>query len=243
MNVVPQNYAALTRDDPSRLKRVVHSRRLVDALAMARDLAPRVIVDYGRGDGALCLFAAEIWPRARIICFEPAPQMATEARLLLARTPQAQVVGDETALPGGVVDLVFCTEVFEHLPPTESNRALDEIARILRPGARAIIGVPIEVGPPALAKGVFRALRRPGEFDARPEVVARSLVGRPPRRRPAAEISPGRAYFPHHAGFDHRPLFRAIADRLALERRTGSPFSLLPAWLNSEVYLRARRRG
>jgi len=59
----------------------------------------------------------------------------------------------------------------------------------------------------------------------------------------SAEISPGRAYFPHHAGFDHRPLFRAIADRLALERRTGSPFSLLPAWLNSEVYLRARRRG
>ena len=240
MNAVPPNYAALTRDDPSPLKRVVHSRRLAHALAMARDLTPRVIVDYGSGDGALCQFAAEIWPSARIICFEPAPHLASEARVLLAGTPQAQVVNDETHLPSASVDLVFCTEVLEHLPPAETERALDEIARIMRPGARAVIGVPVEVGPPALAKGLFRALRRPGEFDARPEVVARSLVGLP-QGRPAAEISPGRAYFPHHAGFDHRPLIRAIADRLELERRAGSPLRFLPDWLNSEVYVRARR--
>jgi SAM-dependent methyltransferase len=243
LNAVRPNYAALTRDDPSPLKRVVHSRRLVHALAMARDLAPGVIVDYGSGDGALCQFAAEVWPDARIICFEPAPHLASEARMLLAGTPQAQVVSDEGQLPSASVDLVFCTEVLEHLPPAETERALDEIARILRPGARTVIGVPIEVGPPALAKGVFRAMRRPGEFDSRPEVVAGSLVGRPPRGRPASEISPGRAYFPHHAGFDHRPLFRAVAARLAVERRTGSPLPYLPAWLNSEVYVRARRRA
>ena len=243
MNVVRQNYAAITRDDPSRLKRVVHSRRLADALAMARDLTPRTIVDYGGGDGALCLSAAVIWPRARILCFEPAPHMATEARLLLAGTAQVRVVGDEASLPSGSADLVFCTEVFEHLPPTESARALDEIARILRPEGRAVIGVPIEVGPPALAKGLFRAIKRPGEFDSQPAVVARSLMGHPPWPRPASEISPGRAYFPHHAGFDHRPLFRAISERLEPERRTGSPFPILPAWLNSEVYVRARRRA
>jgi len=243
LNVIGPNYAALTRDDPSPLKRVVHGRRLAHALAMARHLAPRVIVDYGGGDGALCQFAAEYWPRARIICFEPSPHLASEARVLLAGTPQAQVVGDEAALSSGSADLVFCTEVFEHLPPAETSRAIEEIARILRPGARAVIGVPIEVGPPALAKGLFRAWRRPGDFDARPQVVACSLVGQPPRRRPTTEISPGRAYFPHHAGFDHRPLFRAIAARLVLERRTGSPFAVLPDWLNSEVYLRVRRRA
>jgi SAM-dependent methyltransferase len=235
------SYAALTRDDPNPLKRAVQSRRLADALRLARDLQPGLIIDYGAGDGALCRFAAEIWPAAQHICFEPAPQLAAEARALLASTPQATVVTEETALPSGVADLVFCTEVFEHLPAPETICALDEIGRILKPGGRAIIGVPVEIGPPALPKGVFRALRRPGAFDARPAAIARALFGRAPHTRPADEISAGRAYYPHHLGFDHRPFARALAQRFEIEARAGSPFPALPAWLNSEVYLRARR--
>ena len=153
------------------------------------------------------------------------------------------MVEDEGALPASSADLLFCTEVFEHLPAPETARALDEIARILKPGGHAVIGVPVEVGPPALAKGVFRALRRPGEFDARAGVVLQALFGHAPRPRPLAEISAGRAYYPHHAGFDHRPLVHAIASRFELERRAGSPFAGLPIWLNSEVYVRARRRA
>jgi SAM-dependent methyltransferase len=236
------SYAALTREDPNPLKRAVQGRRLVDALRLARDLQPRLIVDYGAGDGALCRSAAEIWPSAQLFCFEPAPQLAAEARALLAGTPQATVVTDETALPSGVADLVFCTEVFEHLPALETVRALDEIGRTLRPGGRAVIGVPVEIGPPALPKGVFRALRRPGDFDAGPAGILQALFGHPPASRPANEISAGRAYFPHHLGFDHRPFARALAQRFEIEARAGSPFSALPAWLNSEVYLRARRR-
>jgi SAM-dependent methyltransferase len=237
------SYAALTREDPNPLKRAIQGRRLADALALARDLAPQLVVDYGGGDGALCRSAAALWPQARILCFEPAPQLAAEARALLADTPTAEVIGDEAALPGAAADLVFCTEVFEHLPPAETARALDEIARVLAPGGRAIIGVPVELGPPALAKGLFRALRRPGEFDARPGVILQALAGRPPRARPLAEISPGRAYYPHHAGFDHRALARAVAGRFAPEARRGSPFAALPAWLNSELYLRVTRVG
>jgi hypothetical protein len=73
-------------------------------------------------------------------------------------------------------------------------------------------------------------------------VILQALSGRAPQPRPLAEISAGRAYYPHHAGFDHRPLVREIAGRFQLERRAGSPFPALPAWLNSEVYVRARRR-
>ncbi|HKR88481.1 MAG TPA: class I SAM-dependent methyltransferase [Phenylobacterium sp.] len=236
------SYAALTREDPNPLKRAVQGRRLADALRLAQDLSPGLVVDYGGGDGALCRSAAELWPQARVICFEPAPQLAAQAQALLAGVVQARVVEDESALPPEGADLVFCTEVFEHLPPAETARALDEIARVLRPGGHALIGVPVEIGPPALAKGIFRALRRPAEFDARPAVVLQALLGAPPRPRPVAEISAGRAYYPHHAGFDHRPLVQAIAARFELERRAGSPFPGLPAWLNSEVYVRARRR-
>ena len=60
--------------------------------------------------------------------------------------------------------------------------------------------------------------------------------------RPADEISPGRAYYPHHLGFDHGPLLREVRRRFALERIAGSPFPALPAWLNSELYVRATAR-
>lgn len=236
------SYAALTRDDPNRLKRAVQNRRLSDALRLARDLAPALIVDYGGGDGALCRSAAEFWPGAQILCFEPAPQLAAQARVLLADTPQAQVVTDEAALPAAAADLLFCTEVLEHLPAVETARALDEIVRILRPGGHAVIGVPVEIGPPALAKGLFRAMRRPGDFDATAGAILQAVAGRPPQPRPLAEISPGRAYFPHHAGFDHRPLVAEITRRFELTGRAASPLPALPSWVNSEVYLRVRRR-
>jgi SAM-dependent methyltransferase len=238
-----KSYAALTREDPNPLKRAVQGRRLADALRLARDLSPGLVVDYGGGDGALCRSAAALWPAAAVVCFEPAPQLAAEARALLADTPAAQVMTDEDALPAGAADLVFCTEVFEHLPPVETARALDEIARILGPGGRAVIGVPVEIGPPALAKGLFRHLRRPQEFDARASVIAMALIGRPPRARPLAEISPGRAYYPHHAGFDHRALARGLAERFQVEALAGSPFRALPAWLNSELYVRVKAPG
>lgn len=237
------SYAALTREDPNPLKRAVQGRRLADALRLARDLAPTLVVDYGGGDGALSRSAARLWPQARVLCFEPAPHLAAEARELLAGVGRVDVLEDEAALPAAAADLVFCTEVFEHLPAAETARALDEIARVLKPGGCAVIGVPVEIGPPALAKGVFRGLRRPGQFDARPKVVLQALSGHAPRPRPLAEISAGRAYYPHHAGFDHRPLIARIAERFELERRAGSPFPALPAWLNSELYVRVRRRA
>jgi len=235
-----QSYAALTRGDPNPLKRFVQRRRLADALRLVDDLSPSLVVDFGGGDGALLAAAGARWPAARLICFEPAPQLAAEARALLAATARAEVVEREAALPSGEASLVFCTEVFEHLPPAETAHALDEIARVLEPGGRLVVGVPVEVGPPALAKGMFRAARRPHDFDGRIAHVLGAAAGRPPAHRPRIEIAPGRAYFPHHAGFDHRPLVAELGRRFEMEALAASPFGGLPAWLNSELYIRAR---
>jgi SAM-dependent methyltransferase len=233
------SYADLTRCDPNPLKRLLQRRRLADALRLTRDLTPEVVVDYGGGDGALLVAAAGWWPRARLICFEPAPQLAAEARDALRGLALAEVVEAEAALPSAAAQLVFCTEVFEHLPPAETACALVEIERILASGGRLVLGVPVELGPPALAKGLFRASRRPGDFDGRLGNVLAAGLGRPPGPRPAAEISPGRAYHPHHAGFDHRPLLEELGRRFRVERLAGSPFPALPPWANSELYLRA----
>jgi SAM-dependent methyltransferase len=237
------SYAALTRADPNPLKRWVQGRRLNDALAgLQGGAAPASILDYGGGDGELLRMAAGVWPAARLTCFEPVPALAAEARANLAGLP-ATVVEAESALQPAAADLVLCTEVFEHLPAAETAAALAAIDRALVPGGRLVIGTPVELWGPALAKGLFRLLRRPADFDGRLSNILAAAGGRPPAPRPVVEISPGRAYFPHHAGFDHRRLLADVAARFKVERVWGSPGGALPLWLNSEVYLLARKEG
>jgi SAM-dependent methyltransferase len=237
------SYAALTRADPNPLKRWVQGRRLNDALAgLQGGPAPTSILDYGGGDGELLRRAAGAWPAARLTCFEPVPALAAEARANLAGLA-ADVVEAEAGLAEGGADLVLCTEVFEHLPAVETDAALAAIDRALAPGGRAVIGTPMELWGPALAKGLFRMLRRPGDFDGRLPNILAAAGGRAPAPRPVVEIAPGRAYFPHHAGFDHRRLLADVAARFEVARVWGSPGGALPLWLNSEVYILARKRG
>ncbi|MEO6338485.1 MAG: class I SAM-dependent methyltransferase [Caulobacteraceae bacterium] len=236
------SYAALTRADPNPLKRWLQRRRLRDALGAIRAPTPAVVVDYGGGDGELLRLAAQIWPDARLICFEPVASLAEEARINLAGLGAAEVVCAEADLPAGVADVVFCTEVFEHLPAPETDAALAEIHRVLTPGGRLVVGVPMELWGPALAKGLFRMARRPGSFDGRVRHILAAAGGQAPAPRPEVEISPGRAYFPHHLGFDHRRLLTAMRGRFDVERVWGSPAAAAPPWLNSEVYVLARKR-
>jgi hypothetical protein len=70
--------------------------------------------------------------------------------------------------------------------------AIAAIHRLLKPAGIAVIGVPHELFLPALFKGLFRASRRYGEFDAIPGNIFKALTGRPPLQRPVAEIHPGR---------------------------------------------------
>ena len=46
----------------------------------------------------------------------------------------------QTRLPDARYDSIFCTQVLQHLP--EPHRAIGEIARLLKPGGRAVISVP-----------------------------------------------------------------------------------------------------
>ena len=227
------DYAGLTRDDPNPLKRWVQRRRLDDALAaLPPALQPRLIIDYGAGDGELACRLAKRFPEARVVAFEPTPQFADAAR-----GRGCIVVEDERDLPTSA-DLIVCTEVFEHLPPAEEAAALDVMAQLLAPGGTLLVGVPVETGPPALIKGAFRRARRQPE--ASWPAVWRAFRARPGARRGEVDLA-GRNYHPSHIGFDQEAFAARLSRHLGPVARRGSPLSLAPSWANAELYLLARK--
>ncbi len=231
------DYAGLTRDDPNPLKRWLQRRRLDDALAMIpAGCSPGVVVDYGAGDGELARRLAARFPAARVVAFEPAAEFAAAARA----GGGVEVVETEAELPDAA-DLVICCEVFEHLPEREEAIALDRIGELVGRHGRLLVGAPVEVGPPALAKGLFRMSRRAGQEDARWTGIWRAAVGRPQPSRAVSEIA-GRAYHPGHLGFDHRALRRRLASRFDILATRASPAALAPAWVNAELYWWARAK-
>ena len=233
------SYAALTRNDPNPFKRWLQARRIDEALRLVPADARRV-VDYGAGDAEVAARLVRLRPEVEAVCFDPTPELLEEARGRTAGLDRVRLVASEAELVTGWADALLCLEVFEHLPEAETAAALESMARVLRPGGTLIVGVPIEVGPAALAKGLFRRVRRPGAFDARLHGILGAARGRPPVDRPLAEIAPGRPYHPHHLGFDHRRLERELAERFRVVGRTGSPFGPLGP-VNAELYITATK--
>ena len=231
-------YSSYTFNDKNLIKRWLQRRRLVVAINIAKKTTPQCVLDFGSGNGELCKLIALQFPKAKIICYEPTPYLMKEAKENLAVVVGAQVhfCNDITQIADGSVDLIFCLEVFEHLPKAETMDALGQVKRLLKNEGDAVLGVPIEIGIPALYKGVFRMLRRFGSFDASFKNVFLSIFYCPPKERPIAEITPGFTYHHLHMGFDYRNLKLLCNRYFKLQKTTTSPFSVFGCLLNPEVY-------
>ncbi len=236
------SYAEITFKDRNPVKRWLQLRRLASAIELTAKMEiPSVICDFGAGNGELCKRLAKQYPDATIICYEPTPGLLGEARSNLASLPHVQFCSDIESVTKGAVDMVFCLEVFEHLPTEETIEAFQRIRGLLRTHGIAVIGVPVEIGLPALYKGCFRMARRFGEFDATPRNILLSFLGLPPKDRPTEEISPGFRFHYYHIGFDYRRLREVLCSHLKLLRVYASPFAMLGSWLNPEVYFIAQK--
>jgi len=159
-----------------------------------------------------------------------------EAKVNLAKLSQVDFCTDVTKLSDGSVDIIFCLEVFEHLPKAEIKNALGQFNRLLNSEGSAVIGVPIEIGIPALYKGIFRMSRRFGAFDASIKNILLATLGFPPKERPVSEIAPGFAFHYEHMGFDYRNLQALLHRQFKLKKVTSSPFSIFGLWLSPESY-------
>lgn len=114
-------------------------------MASLEALAPRpgdTVVDIGSGPGLLTLeLARAVGPQGRAIGVEPSAEMRAASTRRCADRDNVEIVdGTAEALPlaAGSVDGAVALQVFEYLPDIAA--ALREIARVLRPGARLVVG-------------------------------------------------------------------------------------------------------
>lgn len=231
--------------DRNPIKRWLQQQRLHSAIGFARKAREQVacVLDFGAGSGELCKYLVHAYPNATIICYEPCSDLLEEAKIELKGLPRVEFHASFDTIPQGQVDLLFCLEVFEHIPLSMRAKSLGEVGALLKEDGEAVFGVPVEVGLPALYKGMFRMSRRYGAYDARPKHVLMATLGMPPKDRPIGYLPPDVEVHNEHMGFDHRVFRKALGEQFSLMKASASPFPLLGTAVCPEAYFVVSKRA
>ncbi|MDN3355663.1 class I SAM-dependent methyltransferase [Actinomadura sp. DC4] len=182
--------------------------KMLKALLADAD-GPQVIVDVGCGDGAATGLVHRLGHTVIGIDWSVmALRHAQEQGLLLIR---GAIDAPGLPLADGSVDVVILSEVIEHIVDTDS--AIDEIHRILRPGGRLLLSTP------NLAAWYNRGLLALGIQPFFSEVSLRGVYGRP-----------GSQVAGHLHMFTKRALTGFLTARgFVCERVNGAPWHDIPA--------------
>lgn len=232
------SYSEITFRDRNPIKRWLQQQRLISAIKLCSHL-PRVhqnILDFGAGNGELLKILYNYYSASEFICYEPTPDLLSEAKRNLNTVSGVKFCENLEYIASESLDMIFCLEVFEHLPPKETTEAFKKIHALLKPGGNVIIGVPVEIGIPALYKGLFRMTRRYGAFDANIKNIGLAFFGYPPKNRPSSEIAPGLRFHFEHMSFNFRRFKQIFRHYFDLQKTSSSPFSVLGPALMPEIY-------
>ena len=139
---------AALRGEPSYVWRAGQQRRLGMILQAAGDLVRGTILENGCGVGMyverLSPFGGKIYGME--YDFERAAEAATRSKGIL------NAAGESLPFPASSFDLILSHEVLEHV--ADDRMAVTEMARVLKPGGRAIIFVPNR-GYPFETHGIY----------------------------------------------------------------------------------------
>jgi SAM-dependent methyltransferase len=211
-------------------------RRLVEAGRGGR------LLDYGCGDGTFIAMVHDEFAETAGADVEPRQIADCVRRLGHLRGVRFGLTRDLETAPRW--DVVTCMEVLEHCLDAERRRVIGHLGRLVAPGGRLVVSVPIEVGPAVIAKQSMRAiagLRRLGDYQHRerysPLELLRSAAGfHIPRVVLQGEGVDGSYAYYGHKGFDYRVVEAELAAVARIDRRVFTPMRWLGPVLNSQVW-------
>lgn len=245
------HYAKKQLRNPLGLIRWSHRARFAKALKLASDSRGKRLLDFGCGDATFLALLADSpdAPAAGVgaeietgVVQSNRDRFAT--RKSLSFVLQSELSGTEHV---GQYDAVTCMEVFEHVENQDAY--LDLFVRLLRPGGKVIISVPVEIGPAVVLKQAARqvagwmgAAHYPGVAPYSWSDLSRSVFAGSTQHveRPLHRDADGFASY-CHKGFNWKVLRTKIAQRFTVTSTQASPVSWLPPGLNSQVWITAHK--
>lgn len=122
-------------------------RRNADVIVETLALDGKRVIDVGCGDGHLARHMAKFG--ARVLGVECSPRQLAKARAAEPVKGVEIVEGVGQALPAasGESDIVVFFNSLHHVPAAVMDKAMEEAARVLRPGGRVYVSEPIAEGP------------------------------------------------------------------------------------------------
>ena len=242
------HYAEKQLDCRSSVIAFSHRARFEKALELAGRERGAKLLDYGSGDGTfLSLLDGRF---GSCVGADIAADQVEDCRRRFAQVPDVSfcelrdLAGREHTHAYAVVT---CMEVLEHCPEAAARDALRDMARLVAPGGKVIISVPIETGLSFLLKyGVrtvagWRGLSDYRHYERYPLGEALRMVCATARTHVRRPVYSGNGFeFHSHYGFNWRHIERDARAVMSVERITFSPFPMLGGMLNSQAWLVCR---
>ncbi len=243
------HYARKQLFSRDKLVRWSHSRRFKTGTSLAREFRGKRVLDFGSGDGTFLALTMMTDDAPSVAAgAELTREVVDECRRRYRSEPRLQFFRiDEldAQSPAQTYDAVFCMEVLEHVVDWEPELARME--RLLAPGGKLIVSVPVETGLPVLVKQTVRKVagwRKVGHYPGTSsyswsELISAVVAGnRQHLVRPVFETGSGPAH--DHKGFNWMVLRDRLRRQFVLERVVASPFSWLGPRLATQVWFVCR---
>jgi SAM-dependent methyltransferase len=145
---------------------------LKEALEDILEPAGKAIVDIGCGDGAIVRHLTRLG--AKVTGIEVSEGQLERARRQASEGEEYRVAGGENLpFPDAYADAVLFMKSFHHVPQNLMRTALDEAARVLKPGGQLIAIEP-------LAEGNYFETMRPIEDETEVRAAAYAMLRNPP---------------------------------------------------------------
>jgi 2-polyprenyl-3-methyl-5-hydroxy-6-metoxy-1,4-benzoquinol methylase len=229
-----------------------HGSRFRLARELVTPFAGRRLLDYGCGDGTFLGLVHDLFPTS-VGVDQSADQIADCAARFASVPGVSFSTTDRLSAPehAHAYDVVACMEVLEHCPDDIQLTVLDQIRNVMANEGTLVVSVPIEIGPPLLAKQSARALialSGRSEYATRERYTASELARQAfarsdtafPREEYVSRVDGRVARYTGHKGFNWRALQSMLEQRFTIERRFFSPMPLFGALLNSQVWFVCR---